>query len=251
MGQTGSSRKNGRAVAVMVLAPIMGGGSLLLFTVFLFAGPRPLVDLHLPEWGRMIWNTLLSIIFFVQHSAMIRRTFRSWLATRIFAPYHQALFALVASLALILMFILWQPSCLVLLELQGLERILARTLFFLGCAGTVWGGLSLKGFDPFGRVRIRNHLTDRPETLPLFSIQGPYRWVRHPIYSFTLILIWSCPKLTADRLLFNLIWTLWIVLGTILEEKDLVADWGTEYSRYQDEVPMLIPWKIPGKKFRQ
>jgi hypothetical protein len=55
-----------------------------------------------------------------------------------------------------------------------------------------------------------------PIALPkLFSIRGPYRWVRHPLFFFILI-IWSCPNLTTGRLLFNGLWTVWIVIGSIL-----------------------------------
>jgi protein-S-isoprenylcysteine O-methyltransferase Ste14 len=56
-----------------------------------------------------------------------------------------------------------------------------------------------------------------------------------------LVLIWASPELTADRLLFNVLWTAWIVVGTILEETDLVADFGDVYRDYQRKVPMLIP----------
>jgi protein-S-isoprenylcysteine O-methyltransferase Ste14 len=48
-----------------------------------------------------------------------------------------------------------------------------------------------------------------------------------------------------DRLLFNVLWTLWVVLGTYLEEKDLVAEFGEKYRHYQKTVPMLFPWRFP------
>jgi protein-S-isoprenylcysteine O-methyltransferase Ste14 len=49
--------------------------------------------------------------------------------------------------------------------------------------------------------------------------------------------------MTLDRFLFNILWTVWIIIGTVLEEKDLVSDFGDEYRLYQRKVPMLIPWK--------
>lgn len=60
-----------------------------------------------------------------------------------------------------------------------------------------------------------------------------------------LVLIWSTPNLTADRLLFNLLWSIWIVFGARLEEKDLVAEFGESYRYYQETVPMLLPWRGP------
>ena len=235
----------------MILAPFLGMLSLLLFTLFLFAGHLHLTDLGLPEWGLLLFDGLLSGLFFIQHSGMIRQGFQSRLEKVLPSHYTPALFTLASSFALILVVVFWQPSGLVLFELQGFSRHLARGLFLFGLAGALWGGLALKGFDPFGRIPLRNHLKGRPGKTYPFSMAGPYQWVRHPLYFFSLVLTWACPVLTTDRLLFNILWTLWIVLGTIWEEKDLVAHFGKEYSRYQEEVPMLLPWKIPGKKNRQ
>ena len=97
--------------------------------------------------------------------------------------------------------------------------------------------------DPFGRIPIRDHLSGRPHRPQKFAVYGPYLWVRHPLYFFVLLLIWSCPNLTLDRFIFNFLWTVWIIIGTVLEEKDLLSDFGDDYRQYQGRVPMLIPWK--------
>lgn len=49
-------------------------------------------------------------------------------------------------------------------------------------------------------------------------------------------------------LLRNMLWTLWITLGSYLEEKDLVAEFGESYRHYQNTVPMLVPWRFPDRK---
>jgi protein-S-isoprenylcysteine O-methyltransferase Ste14 len=72
--------------------------------------------------------------------------------------------------------------------------------------------------------------------------------VRHPLYFFTLVLIWSSPDITLDRLLFNVLFTGWIVMGTRLEERDLVAEFGEHYRAYQRYVPMLIPYKLINRR---
>jgi protein-S-isoprenylcysteine O-methyltransferase Ste14 len=38
-----------------------------------------------------------------------------------------------------------------------------------------------------------------------------------------------------------------VVVGTILEERDLVAQFGDAFVAYQREVPMLLPWRLPAK----
>ena len=76
-------------------------------------------------------------------------------------------------------------------------------------------------------------------------MRGPYRWVRHPLYSAILVLFWVNPAMTSDRLLFNILWTIWIVFGTVLEERDLVREFGELYVEYKRKVPMLISWHRP------
>jgi protein-S-isoprenylcysteine O-methyltransferase Ste14 len=66
------------------------------------------------------------------------------------------------------------------------------------------------------------------------------------MYLVVLLMIWSYPVLTTDRLLFNVLWTTWIVIGTVLEERDLTADFGNDYREYQRNVPMLLPTRMPG-----
>jgi protein-S-isoprenylcysteine O-methyltransferase Ste14 len=82
----------------------------------------------------------------------------------------------------------------------------------------------------------------KPQSQRIIS-RGPYRWVRHPLYLLSLFLIWSYPDLTTDRLLFNLLFTIWVVAGTLLEERDLTATFGQTYRSYQRKVPMFYPWR--------
>ncbi|MHC4471200.1 MAG: methyltransferase family protein, partial [Planctomycetota bacterium] len=111
-------------------------------------------------------------------------------------------------------------------------------------AGIAWGILALGAFDAFGLGTIRDYLKgSRTPPLP-FTIRGPYRWVRHPLYFFFLVMFWSHPDLTSDRLLFNGLWTVWMIVGTVLEERDLVTAFGETYRDYQRRVPMLIPWRV-------
>ena len=56
-----------------------------------------------------------------------------------------------------------------------------------------------------------------------------------------ILLIWSCPDVTTDRLLFNLLWTLWIYIGATLEDADMRVDFGDAYREYRKKVPMLVP----------
>jgi protein-S-isoprenylcysteine O-methyltransferase Ste14 len=183
-------------------------------------------------------------MFFVQHSTMIRKAFRHRLTAIVPHHYQGALYTAASGTVLIILVLFWQNSKQPLLNLQGEFRWVAHGIFLASLMGMMWGMRALRSFDMFGIQPILTHIrASRVRTVPL-TIRGPYRWVRHPLYFFILVLIWCCPDVTMDRLLFNLLFTAWVVLGTLLEERDLVTEFGESYLNYQGKVPMLIPWKL-------
>ena len=231
------------ANSIMSVAPLLGGALMLLFVIFLFIGSLSLIKMGLPEFSVLAWDGILSFVFFIQHSGMIRRRFRARLSTIIPSHFNDATYTIASSIALTAIVIFWQPSTTVLYEFHGFPRWIARGFFLMAIAGMGWGVYALKNFDAFGRIPIRDHLNGKQQRSQKFTVYGPYQWVRHPLYFFVLLLIWSCPDLTLDRFIFNFLWTIWIIIGTVLEEKDLLSDFGDDYRQYQSRVPMLIPWK--------
>ncbi len=229
---------------LVVITPLLGRVSLLFTLIFLFSGPLNLLNMRLDSFSALLLNTCLSTAFFFQHSGMVRSSFRRWSARFIGEKYHAALFTIASSILLLLLVVFWQESHVALYSAQGASRILLRVVFVLSLAGFFWGSRSLGRFDAFGLDPIVNSMKGRADLPKRFRIRGPYRWVRHPLYLFCALMIWSCPDLTADRLLFDLLWTAWIVVGSILEERDLAASFGEDYRAYQTKVPMLIPTSI-------
>lgn len=229
---------------MMASTILIGGGSLLLFGVFLVVGPITIVRFYSSEHQVLLWDGLLSMLFFIQHSGMIRTSFRTRLSPIIPRHYHASTYAITSGIALTVVVLLWQPSKIVIYQIEGLLRLLARAISVFAILGFSWGVRALKNFDTFGLNPIRAYLRGRQIQAPNLIYRGPYLWVRHPLYFFMLVLIWSAPDVSLDRLLFNVLWTLWVVLGTYLEEKDLVTEFGEKYRHYQKTVPMLFPWRF-------
>ena len=121
----------------------------------------------------------------------------------------------------------------------------ALVALLVAFAGFLWGVRSLGAFDALGIEPVLARVGNKPAQAMPLAVRGAYRWVRHPLYTSSLLLIWSQPDLTYDRILFNVTWTLWVIVGAWLEERDLVANFGDSYLAYQRNVPMLIPWRIP------
>lgn len=68
--------------------------------------------------------------------------------------------------------------------------------------------------------------------------------VRHPMYLALLIFLWSTISTVMD-LYINALLTVYVFIGTYLEEKKLVREFGNTYVKYQHEVPMLLPFTKP------
>jgi methanethiol S-methyltransferase len=234
-----------KSYAMAYTSLFLGFCSLSLLTAFLFLGSFSVIDLGLDESRALFLDACLSLLFFVQHSVMVRQGFRKRFAGMIPDEYYSAFYSIVSGITLLSVMVIWQKTPGLAASAEGIHRILLRTLFFLTIAGFTWGTLSLGSFDPYGVKKILRHIHHK-ETRPMpMIVRGAYRWVRHPLYFFSLVMIWSCPDLTSDRLLFNLMWSVWIVIATMLEERDLVLEFGEPYREYRTRVPMIIPYKIP------
>ncbi len=233
------------AYSVLVLASFISGGSLLLFGAFLVIGPFTIIRFNASEAQVLIWDGLLSMLFFMQHSGMIRPSFRTWLSSAVPRYYHPAIYAIASGIVLTVVVLLWQTSETVVFQIQGPFQWLPRATSLLAMAGFIWGSRALRTFDPFGLAPIIVRLRGKELRAPNFVLRGPYLWVRHPLYFFMLVLIWSVPDMNSDRLLFNVLWTSWIVFSSYLEERDLVTQFGERYRHYQQTVPRLLPWRGP------
>lgn len=64
---------------------------------------------------------------------------------------------------------------------------------------------------------------------------------RHPMYLALIIYLW-CQTFRVTDIIVNTLLTIYVIIGTMLEEKKLVLEFGETYIRYKQEVPMLIPF---------
>jgi protein-S-isoprenylcysteine O-methyltransferase Ste14 len=84
-------------------------------------------------------------------------------------------------------------------------------------------------------------LTQSGETPPRLVVTGLYRWVRHPLYTAGLLFLWCSPVMTTSLLALYLALTAYVIVGSRLEERRLLAEFGQAYSDYRAVVPALIP----------
>lgn len=86
-------------------------------------------------------------------------------------------------------------------------------------------------------------LTATADEFSAFCQDGLLAYVRHPLYSATLLIIWGAFLFsnTSSMLTMCMALTLYLIIGIYWEEKKLIAAYGDVYKEYRQRVPMLIP----------
>jgi protein-S-isoprenylcysteine O-methyltransferase Ste14 len=202
------------------------------------------VDLgtNAPIAQALITNLLLMLVFAIQHSVMARKQFKQWWTQYVPKPVERSTFVLFSSLALITLFWQWLPIPTTVWHVDNLQIALAiKGLSILGWLVVLTSTFLINHFELFGLHQVANNLTGRPMPTPRFRTPLYYKLVRHPLYLGFIIAFWAAPTMTVGHLLFAAVTTAYIVVGALLEERDLINAFGDEYRRYRDRVSMLIP----------
>ena len=186
------------------------------------------------------------IAYCVLHSFLISTSFTNLLA-RSLKNYYAFYRIFYVSLSLVLLIplirytdqfysniiITYSP----ILNILRIMLILGSLLIFFWAFFIDYDSLSFFGIRQilnFGKKKK----TNPPEDLKRNGLLGV---VRHPMYSALIVYLW-CSTFTVTGIIVNIILTIYIIIGTILEEKKLVLEFGDTYVKYQQEVPMLIPF---------
>jgi protein-S-isoprenylcysteine O-methyltransferase Ste14 len=197
-----------------------------------------------PMAEALIVNLLLMSVFAIQHSVMARKQFKEWWTQFVPKSVERSTFVLFSSLALVLLFWQWRPMPDVVWQIADPQIAVAITgLSLVGWLIVFTSTFLINHFELFGLHQVANNLGGRPMPTPRFRTPLYYKFVRHPIYLGFIIAFWVAPTMTAGHMLFAAVTTAYILVGILLEERDLIDLFGDDYRRYRDRVSMLVPWR--------
>ena len=166
-------------------------------------------------------NLLLLTLFALQHSGMAR----AWIKRYLGRPAY----LLSTALVLFFLFAKWEPLPNYLWIAPGPAALALQALQLAGLFLIVWSVAITGAGALFGLT------AESP-----FQAHGPYRWLRHPMMTGILAVLWAHPEMTEGRLLFNTFLTVYVLVAIRWEERDLAARFGGEYRRYRDATPALF-----------
>jgi protein-S-isoprenylcysteine O-methyltransferase Ste14 len=181
---------------------------------------------------------VLWVVYYALHSAMASNGFKRYVKNRIAGlyPYYRLFYSFFALVNFVLLFFLHDmaPSEAVFHPLAGL--VVAGYLLMLSGAGVALYAASHYGVDFLLKENSGSGLVDT----------GLNAYVRHPLYSGILLVLigffLSFPLW--KNLVFVAVSILYLIVGSLLEEKKLIDEYGDEYLAYRQRVKMLIPWVL-------
>jgi methanethiol S-methyltransferase len=188
----------------------------------------------------------LWILFCALHSGLISITFTNFIKQKIGDSYRfYRLFYNIFSIVTLIPVLIYnasikQPPFFVW---NGYLLPIKYTLLFVGILCFVMGARRYNFAQFAGISQIKegsnSNLINKTGKLSSRGILGV---VRHPFYAGIFPLIWS-NDLDVTALITNIILSVYVVIGTLLEERKLIAEFGDAYRAYQQKVSMLFPVK--------
>jgi len=186
--------------------------------------------------------SLAWILYGALHSGLAALGTKRWVAGRLprLVPAYRLLYNLLAGLALLpVLGLLWRHPGPWLWRWHG-GPAWAMNGLGLAALGLLLAGSGVYDLEAFLGLRQLRERWEAPGDREPFRVGTLHRYVRHPWYALSLLLLWT-RDMNAARLVSALWITGYFILGSRLEESKLVQQFGEAYRDYRTRVPGLLP----------
>lgn len=200
---------------------------------------------QLPSPWSVTANAALLIQFPLMHSVLLTRKGGSLLTKLAPRGYGRTLstttYAVIASLQLLALFVLWTPSGTIWWQAEGSAFTLLCLLY-----GAAWLLLLKASFDAGAEVQSgalgwMSLVQNINPVFPDMPTGGVFKLIRQPIYVAFALTLWTPPVWTPDQLAVAVVLTAYCLLAPHLKERRFSARYGDRFAAYQNRVPYALP----------
>jgi methanethiol S-methyltransferase len=182
--------------------------------------------------------------YFALHSLLAANATKTWVGRSWprLLPRYRATFNLISLIALLpVLWLVYSGNGHWLWRWHG---VLAWLVNGVALAALLAFVASTRAYDMGEFLGLRQLGEAQPASAEAFTLSMFHRYVRHPWYCFGLVLLWT-RDMNGPLLVSALAITLYLVIGSRLEERKLISQYGQKYREYMSKVPGLIPlpWK--------
>lgn len=193
-----------------------------------------------------LFIALLWILWCALHSALITKTVTDYAKRKLGIQYrfYRLFFNIISlvTLAPLLYYSVSHKGPLVF-RWDGPLLIIKYLLLLGGLFLFAAGARHYSLWQFFGIHQIRTGQTGSAlSENAVFDTTGILGIIRHPWYTGGIMVIWAS-DIYLLSLLNNTILSIYFVIGTLLEERKLIIEFGDSYREYQKNVSMLVPYK--------
>ena len=183
-----------------------------------------------------LWLILGWIVYFFLHSFLARQSLKQWMSDNInLNRYYRLVYSMISIIGMFALLVLNGSYDQTLLIPRTRETIYFSLM--LTAFGVIIIGRSFKVYS------LKKFLGLKKEQKSELQIRGILKYVRHPIYSGTILILigfWFFNPTLATTFTC-LIALVYLPAGIWLEEKSLIKEFGDAYRDYKRKVPSLIP----------
>jgi len=134
---------------------------------------------------------------------------------------------------------------LILYDLPNPYDLIILVPQFLALAGLFWAFkyICFKEFLGLNQVKRffeKNYNSELDEELTLL-VEGPFRYTRHPVYFFSILILLFRPTMDLFYVVFFLCLVIYFYISSYFEEEKLAKHFGEIYTDYKKSVPKIFP----------
>jgi protein-S-isoprenylcysteine O-methyltransferase Ste14 len=192
------------------------------------------------------------LIWAIFHSITAAQSFKDRVARlvgdRMYQGFYRLFYSAVSVITLLpVLYFYWQ------LPDQPLWQVSAPfswLMFGLQAAGFIGltlsvlqsGALSFVGVQQAADYFSGNAISRQSGLGEVLVVHGLYRYMRHPLYTFSMLLLWASPSMSRNSLILTLLISAYFVIGSFIEERRLELDFGEAYVDYRKRVSRFVPY---------